>query len=234
VRIIRPNVVDMSTIAIIGAGRNLGEALARRFGREGYSLALIARNQERVDQLAADLVADGFTAKGYAANVRDTNSLVAALDQATQDLGLIEVLSYNPLPQKEFLRPLLESTVGDIRAAVEFSIYGPVAAVHQVLQGMRVLKTGSLLFVNGGSAVQPVQHFAGTSIGFAGETAYIEMLHQALKDEPIYVGQLIIPGAIIPGDAQKDPEVLAERLWQMHAERRELRVFATELENQPY
>lgn len=85
-----------------------------------------------------------------------------------------------------------------------------------------MLKTGSLLFVNGGSAVQPVQHFAGTSIGFAGETAYIEMLHQALKDEPIYVGQLIIPGAIIPGDAQKDPEVLAERLWQMHAERREL------------
>jgi NADP-dependent 3-hydroxy acid dehydrogenase YdfG len=224
----------MSTIAIIGAGRNLGEALARRFGREGYSLALIARNQERVDQLAADLVADGFTAKGYAANVRNTDSLVAALDQATQDLGLIEVLSYNPLPQKEFLRPLLESTVGDIRAAVEFSIYGPVAAVHQVLQGMRVLKTGSLLFVNGGSAVQPVQHFAGTSIGFAGETAYIEMLHQALKDEPIYVGQLIIPGAIIPGDAQKDPEVLADRLWRMHAERRELRVFATELESQPY
>lgn len=124
-----------SRCGIIGAGRNLGEALARRFGREGYSLALIARNQERVDQLAADLVADGFTAKGYAANVRDTDSLVAALDQATQDLGLIEVLSYNPLPQKEFLRPLLESTVGDIRAAVEFSIYGPVAAVHQVLQG---------------------------------------------------------------------------------------------------
>lgn len=224
----------MTTFAIIGAGRNLGEALARRFGREGYSLALIARNQERVDELAADLVADGFTAKGYAANVRNVDSLVAALDQASQELGLIEVMSYNPLPQKEFLRPLLESTVGDIRAAVEFSIYGPVAAVHQVLQGMRVLKTGSLLFVNGGSAVQPVQHFAGTSIAFAGETAYIEALNQALKDEPIYVGQIIIPGAIIPGDERKDPAVIADTLWRMHTERTQLRVFATELETQPY
>ncbi|OCG76468.1 SDR family NAD(P)-dependent oxidoreductase [Microbacterium sediminis] len=224
----------MTTFAIIGAGRNLGEALARRFGKEGYSLALIARNQERVDELAADLVADGFTAKGYAANVRNVDSLVAALDQASQDLGLIEVMSYNPLPQKEFLRPLLESTVGDIRAAVEFSIYGPVAAVHQVLQGMRVLKTGSLLFVNGGSAVQPVQHFAGTSIAFAGETAYIEALNQALKDEPIYVGQIIIPGAIIPGDERKDPTVIADTLWRMHTERTQLRVFATELETQPY
>lgn len=224
----------MTTVAIIGAGRNLGEALARRFGREGFSLALISRNQVRLDALAADLEADGFTAKGYAANVRDPESLISALDRASQELGHIEVLSYNPLPQKEFLRPLLESTVTDVKAAVEFSVYGPVAAVHQVLQGMRFLKRGSVLFVNGGSAVQPVQHFAGTSIGFAGETAYAEMLNQAMADEPIYVGQLIIPGAIVPGDEQKDPEVLAEKLWQMHSQRSEFRVYAKELEQQPY
>ncbi|WP_258934535.1 hypothetical protein [Nesterenkonia pannonica] len=60
------------------------------------------------------------------------------------------------------------------------------------------------------------------------------MLAQAMKDEPIYVGQLIIPGAIIPGDEQKDPEVLAEKLWQMHTDRDQFRVFATELEQQPY
>lgn len=48
----------MTTIAIIGAGRNLGEALARRFGREGFSVALISRNQERLDALAADLAAE--------------------------------------------------------------------------------------------------------------------------------------------------------------------------------
>ena len=224
----------MTTLAIIGAGRQLGEALARRFGREGFSLALISRNQERVDALAADLAADGFTAKGYAANVRDPEGLVAALDTAAQELGPIEVLSYNPLPQKEFLRPLLESTVYDIKAAVEFSVYGPVAAVHQVLQGMRVLGRGTILFVNGGSAVQPVQHFAGTSIAFAGETAYAQMLDQALRDTNIHVAQLIIPGGITPGSADKDPQVLAELLWKMHAERGEFRTYATELEVQPY
>jgi short-subunit dehydrogenase len=224
----------MTTMAIIGAGRQLGEALARRFGREGFSLALISRNQERLDSLAADLTADGLTAKGYAANVRDPEALVAALDTAAQELGPIEVLSYNPLPQKEFLRPLFESTVYDIKAAVEFSVYGPVAAVHQVLQGMRVLGRGTILFVNGGSAVQPVQHFAGTSIAFAGETAYAQMLDQALRDTNIHVAQLIIPGGIIPGDDQKDPAVLAELLWRMHAERGEFRTYATELEVKPH
>ena len=224
----------MTTYAIIGAGRNLGAALARRFGREGFDIALISRNQERLDSLAADLQAEGITARGYAANVRDPEGLAEALDRAAQELGPIEVLSYNPLPQKEFLRPLLESTVADIRAAVEFSIYGPVAAVHQVLQGMRFLKRGSVIFVNGGSAVQPVQHFAGTSIAFAGETAYAQMLEQAMKDEPIYVGQIIIPGSIIAGHPQKDPEVLAEQIWQMHVTRDTFRHFATELEVQPY
>ncbi|GAA4157404.1 SDR family NAD(P)-dependent oxidoreductase [Leifsonia shinshuensis] len=224
----------MTTLAIIGAGRQLGEALARRFGREGFSIALLSRSQERLDALAADLAADGITAKGYAANVRDPEALVKALDLAAQELGPIEVLSYNPLPAKDFLRPLLESTVYDIQAAFEFSVLGPVAAVHQVLQGMRVLGRGTILFVNGGSAVQPVQHFAGTSIAFAGETAYAEMLDQALRDTDIHVAQLIIPGGIIRGDSEKDPEVLAELLWKMHVDRDRFRTFATELEVQPY
>lgn len=224
----------MTTLAIIGAGRQLGESLARRFGREGFSVALISRSQERLDSLAADLAADGITAKGFAANVRDPEALVTALDLAAQELGPIEVLSYNPLPAKDFLRPVLESTVYDIRAAFEFSVLGPVAAVHQVLQGMRVLGRGTILFVNGGSAVQPVQHFAGTSIAFAGETAYAEMLDQALRDTDIHVAQLIIPGGIIRGDGQKDPEVLADLLWTMHSDRDRFRTFATELEVQPY
>ena len=70
----------MTTIAIIGAGRGLGAAVARRFGGEGFDVALISRSQDNVDALAADLSDDGITARGYAANVRDPAALVAALD----------------------------------------------------------------------------------------------------------------------------------------------------------
>ncbi len=44
-----------TTIAIIGAGPGLGRATARRFGREGFAVALLSRTQENVDQLAAEL-----------------------------------------------------------------------------------------------------------------------------------------------------------------------------------
>jgi NADP-dependent 3-hydroxy acid dehydrogenase YdfG len=220
----------MTTIAIVGAGRGLGAAVARRFGTEGFEVGLLSRSQERVDALAAELAAEGITAQGYAANVRDSASLSAALERAGETLGPVEVLQYSPLPQKEFLRPVLETTPADLAGAVEFSVYGPVTAVHQVLQGMRFLRRGTVLFVNGGSAVRPNPHVAGTSIAFAGESAYAQMLHEALAPEGIHVGQLVIPGAITPGHARTDPAVLADTLWAMHTQRSGFRRFADDLD----
>ena len=220
----------MTTIAIVGAGRGLGAAVARRFGTEGFEVALLSRSQERVDALAAELAAEGITAQAYAANVRDSASLSAALERAGETLGPVEVLQYSPLPQKEFLRPVLETTPADLAGAVEFSVYGPVTAVHQVLQGMRFLRRGTVLFVNDGSAVRPNPHVAGTSIAFAGESAYAQMLHEALAPEGIHVGQLVIPGAITPGHARTDPAVLADTLWAMHTQRSGFRRFADDLD----
>ena len=221
----------MTTIAIIGAGQGLGAAIARKFGTEGFNIALVSRNQERLDSLAAELADQGFTARGYAADVRNPASLIAALERATADLGPIEVLEYSPLPQKEFLRPLLETTAADLAGAVEFSIYGPLTAVHQVLQGMRFLGRGTVLFVNGGSAIRPNATYAGTSIAFAGESAYAQMLHDTVKPDRIHVGQLIIPGAITPGDPNTDPDVLADTLWSMHQNRGDFRVFARDFDD---
>jgi hypothetical protein len=52
------------------------------------------------------------------------------------------------------------------------------------------------------------------------------MLHTAVAEENIHVGQLIIPGGITPGHQTHDPDVLADRLWAMHTGRDTFRVFA--------
>lgn len=214
-------VLTMTTIAIIGAGKGLGAAVARRFGAEGFAVGLISRHQGRLDALAAELTADGVQAQGFAADVRDPASIAAALEQVTETLGPIEVLQYSPLPQKDFMRPVLETTPADLVGPVEFSIYGPVAAVHQVVPGMRFLgeNKGTILFVNGGSAVKPGRNVTGTSVAFAGQAAYAELLHEVLGEEGIHVSQLIIGGRIIDGDGDKGPDVLAEHLWNLHVKR---------------
>ena len=188
----------MTSIAIVGAGAGLGAAVARKFGAQGFSVGLISRNQARVDSLADQLAADGISAKGFVADVRDPASIASALEQVTETLGPIEVLQYSPLPQKDFMRPVLETTPADMIGPVEFSIYGPIAAVHQVLPGMRFLgeNKGTILFVNGGSAVKPGRTVSGTSIAFAGQAAYAQLLNEELAEEGIQVSQLIIGGAI--------------------------------------
>ncbi|MFE9608082.1 SDR family NAD(P)-dependent oxidoreductase [Streptomyces sp. NPDC006012] len=220
----------MTTIAIIGAGPGLGSAVARRFGREGFDVALVARDAARLDALADALGAEGVNARGFAADVHDPEQLRTALDRAATSLGPVEVLQYSPLPRRDFMRPVLETTYQDLVAPVEFSVYGPVAAVRQVLPGMRELGRGTILFVNGGTAVVPHPDRAGTSIAFAAESAYGHLLHDALVDEGIHVAQLVIPGAIVPGHARKDPDVLADTLWELHRDRHGFRHFADDLD----
>ncbi len=220
----------MTTLAIIGAGPGLGAAVARRFGREGYDTALVSRDQDRLDALATGLTGEGLTARGFAADVRDPKALTAALDAAATALGPIEVLQYSPVPQREFMLPVLDTTADDLAGPLEFSVYGPVTAVRQVLPGMRALGRGTVLFVNGGTAVVPHPERAGTSIAFAAESAYGRLLHDTLADDGIHVAQLIIPGAIVPGHEKKDPAVLADTLWTLHQDRHGFRHFADDLE----
>jgi short-subunit dehydrogenase len=221
----------MTTIAVVGAGPGLGAAVARRFGREGFHVALVSRNAQRTNALAADLADAGITARGFAADVRDPKALAAALDTAHTELGPIEVLQYSPVPQRDFMLPVLETTHADLTGPIEFSVYGPVAAVQQILPGMRALGRGTILFVNGGTAVVPHPDRAGTSIAFAAESAYGHLLHDALAREGIHVGQLVIPGAIVPGHDRKDPAVLADTLWAIHRDRHGFRHFADDLDS---
>ncbi|MEU1337801.1 SDR family NAD(P)-dependent oxidoreductase [Streptomyces sp. NPDC090075] len=220
----------MSSIAIVGAGPGLGAAVARRFGREGYEVALVARDGRRLDALARELSGLGVSARGFAADVRDPLALAGALARAAEELGTVEILQYSPVPQRDFMLPVLETTHADLLGPVEFSVYGPVAAVQQVLPGMRELGRGTVLFVNGGTAVIPHPDRAGTSIAFAAESAYGHLLHDRLAGEGIHVAQLVIPGAIVAGHARKDPAVLADTLWEMHRDRHGFRHYADDLE----
>jgi NADP-dependent 3-hydroxy acid dehydrogenase YdfG len=220
----------MSTIAIIGAGPGVGRAVARRFGREGFAVALISRSQDKVDALASELTADGVTARGYAADVLDAEALTAALTAAAADLGPVSVLQYSPLPARHYLRPVTETPAADILEAVRFSVLGPVAAVEAVLPGMSDAGAGTLVFINGGTSVRPRAEYAGTSIGFAGESAYVQMLHDALTPAGIRVAQLVIPGAIRGEDPEHGHDAVAERIWGLHTTPGEFREFLSPLD----
>ena len=95
---------------------------------------------------------------------------------------------------------------------------------------MRSLRRGTIVFVNGGTSVRPRAQYAGTSIAFAGESAYAQVLHEALEPDSVYVAQLVIPGAISDDDPDSNPAVIAQRIWTLHVERTGFRHFLTPIE----
>ena len=221
----------MPTIAIIGAGPGLGAAVARRFGAEGYSIALISRDQAKLDDLAAQLRDGGLVARGYSADVLDPASLEAALGRAAAELGPIAVLQYSPLPSREYLKPVLEMTPELALEALRFSALGLIHAVRAVLPAMRAAGDGTIVLVNGGTSVQARSDFAGTSIAFPAESAYGEMLHDALKDEGIRVVQLVIPGGIPKLRLENGIDDVAARIWELHGSRGPFRTMLIPLED---
>jgi NAD(P)-dependent dehydrogenase (short-subunit alcohol dehydrogenase family) len=206
----------MPVIAIIGAGPGLGAAVARRFGREGFSVALISRNQAKLDDMVAQLAADGVTASGYTADVREPAQLEHALERAAADLGPITALQYSPLPSRDYLKPVLELTPELALEALQFSALGLVHAARAVLPAMREARDGSIILINGGTSVKARAGFAGTSVAFPAESAYGEMLHDALGDEGVRVSQLVIPGGIPQLDLPNGIDDVADRIWQLH------------------
>jgi short-subunit dehydrogenase len=205
------------SIVIVGAGPNLGMAVARRFGREGLAVGLVSRTQSKLDDLASQLEADGLQAKGAAADIRDPSALAGAIESLAGELGPVEVLEYSPLPAQEFMKPLLETSVEDVRGPLEFSVLGAVAAAQAVIGPMLEAGRGTILFTTGGAAITPNPQRAGVGISFAGEVAYARMLHDEVADRGVHVAHTAIGGRIAPGE-DHEPGDVADLLWRQHAE----------------
>src|SRR5260370_35415180 len=84
------------TIAVFGAGRGMGRSVARRFGREGFQVALVARNQTRLDAYTGELAENGIKAAGFAGDITDRDALPGMIKAITARLGPMNAREYPP------------------------------------------------------------------------------------------------------------------------------------------
>jgi NADP-dependent 3-hydroxy acid dehydrogenase YdfG len=187
------------------------------------AVGLVARDPKKLKGLAEELQSEGLAAAYAAADIRDAEALTAAIRGLAERLGPVEVLEYSPLPAKEFMKPIRETTVDDLRGPLEFSVLGAVAAALAVAEPMVEAGSGSILFTTGGAAVKPYPERAGVGVSFAGEVAYARMLHEALRDKGVHVGHTAIAGRIAPGE-DHEPDDVAEVLWKHHTDKGDFQV----------
>lgn len=216
----------MKTLAIVGAGPNLGLSIAKRFGEDGFSVALLARDRERLESHVHDLGSLGITAAAFPTDVTDAASVTNALGEAATSLGAIEVLEYSPTSTASAVAGPLDLTRENVQFQLDLTVLGAVAAVQAVLPGMRSRGSGALLFTTGASAIHPMAMMGNVGIAMSGLRNYAGTLHEVLAPEGIYAGHFCIDVVIVPGagevspDARMaDPDSVAASLYAFYEER---------------
>ncbi|MGW2052505.1 SDR family NAD(P)-dependent oxidoreductase [Streptomyces sp. NPDC001840] len=222
----------MPTAVLIGAGPGLGIAMARRFGRGGYKIALVSRNPDRHHDALRELAGLGIEAAAFAADVRDTAGLGAALDEIERNFGGIDFVYYGPSPHNmtETQKPIDQITGADVEASMAM-VHPAADVVARTLPGMLARKRGAFLFTSAISAVLPVPELGAMTVPAAAARSYAVTLNAALAKQGVFAGVLLIGGLINGSDIQAamsssgqsddayllDPDRIADTAWDLVA-----------------
>jgi short-subunit dehydrogenase len=222
------------SIAVFGAGPGLGQAIARRYAREGYAVVLVARRQEPLDQLAKELTSDGARAHAITADLADTDAIPALANRIRATVGDLDVLYYGAAA--DGFIPALELTPQRVQDLMPLGVYTLLGLVREFLPAMIARGNGAILSAQGASALQGNPNIAG-GLTLAAQRNYLQALHAAVAGKGVYVGGLYIGAAIentpfhawmeaaraagdpVPEIPAADPNQLAELLWAMHRTR---------------
>ncbi|WP_122745753.1 SDR family NAD(P)-dependent oxidoreductase [Pseudomonas viridiflava] len=80
-------------VVVTGAGSGIGEATAKRFAREGASVVLVGRNEEKLKKVHAQLEGEGHLVR--AADVADLSDVEALFKEVASHFGRLDVLVNN-------------------------------------------------------------------------------------------------------------------------------------------
>src|SRR5258707_3155217 len=149
------------TIAVFGVGPGRGRSVARRFGREGFQVALVARNQTRLDTFTEELTADGINATGFAGDIADRDALLGMIEAITARFGPIDVLEYAPsgLDLLNVATAVRDADAASFEFPLDLLLRTPVTLIRQVLPGMLERDDGAVLFGLPVTATLPVPPF---------------------------------------------------------------------------
>jgi short-subunit dehydrogenase len=205
----------MSHLLVIGAGPGIAAATARRLGRDGYAVSLVARREDPLAELGAALQTDGVAAHWAPADAGAPEELTGAVRGLLDSAGPVDVLLYNVSIGRQ--AGIAELSPEDLLADLAAGVVGLQTAVRAVLPGMRRRGSGTVLVTGGGSADRPMASMATLGVQKASLRALAQAQAQALAPEGVHVATVTIRG-LVGEDRQITPDRVADVYAELVAE----------------
>jgi 3-oxoacyl-[acyl-carrier protein] reductase len=184
------------TALITGASRGIGRACALALSEAGVRVAVAARNQEQLEQLAEQIKDAGREAFPVAMDLANADSIKEATGKVAKDFGRIDILVNNAGVAKDNLALRMKKDDWDLVIATNLT--GAFLAIQQVLQGMMRERWGRIINISSvvgemGNAGQA--NYAASKAGLIGLT---KTLAQEMGSRNITVN------AVAPGYIETD------------------------------
>ncbi|SFB59047.1 short chain dehydrogenase [Cohnella sp. OV330] len=212
-------------LVVVGAGAGVSASVAKKFGSEGFKIALIARRTASLAALAEELTGQGIEAFAVEADATVPAAVEEAFARIRASFGEPSALLYNAAA-------ITRSTVSSLDEQqliddFKVNVVGALTSVKQVVPSFVERKQGTILVTGGGLAISPNPAYASLSIGKAGVRSLVYSLAEELAPQGVYVGTVTIGGYVSKGTFY-DPDRIAESYWQLHVKRDQAEIIFAE------
>jgi len=219
-------------VLVVGAGAGLSAAVARRFAKQGAQIALAARHPDKLDGLAAEL-----GARAYACDVTDRAAVDDMVAQVTAELGLPDVVMFNPSARAR--GPFVELDPEAVKQALLVTCYGGYLVCNAVVPGMAARGSGTLLLTGASASVKGYAQSASFAMGKFGLRGLAQSLAREFQPQGLHIAHFVIDGGIRSAsrpddgsDALLDPAAIAETYYQVTRQHRS--AWSWEVELRPW
>jgi NAD(P)-dependent dehydrogenase (short-subunit alcohol dehydrogenase family) len=201
---------------VTGASSGIGAAIARALGAAGFAVAVAARRQERLAEVAAEIAEAGGTASAHALDLADPASIDACFDAAERALGPVDTLVNNAGVSVPGL--LHEVAPEAFAREIAVNLVGPGLLARRAVAALRARGApGDLVFISSENAISPRPYQPGYTASKWG----LEGLARTLKLECEGTGiraTIVRPGPTFPtGFADEwDPATVKRVLEAWH------------------
>ena len=187
-----------STALIVGAGTGLSASLARLFAKEGFKIALAARQVDKLAALSQEIGAVSFAAD--AAKPDDVNRLFNDVEQL---LSAPSVVVYNP--SWRISKPFIELDPADVAKTLDITAYGGFLVAQAAAKHQLTLGGGAIFFTGASASVKGYPQSAPFAMGKFALRGLAQSIARELAPKNIHVAHFIIDGAI-RSDSRVEPE----------------------------
>ena len=222
---------------IIGAGDYIGAAIAKRFAKGGYHIAMGRRRGEMFAPLITEIEVEGGSATGYTWDARKEATVEEMFAKVEADLGPIDICIFNVGGNVYF--PIADTTERVFRKVWEMCAYAAFLSGREAAKYMVPREKGSIFFTGATASMKGNAGFAAFASGKFALRGLAQAMARELGPKNIHVAHLIIDAGVdtefvrdrkrqagidpndLPEDTLMNPNSIAEAYWYLHHQPRD-------------